>query len=369
MFREIEASGGAISFHRFMELALYHPKHGYYGSGRARIGKDGDFFTSVSVGRIYGRLLASICREVWERLGSPSEFVIVEQGANDGALAEDILEVASEKCDDFSAAIRYLIVEPFSVNRTKQQAKLTPFANVSWIASLADLPDFSGIHLSNELLDAFPVHSLRWDGSDWLEESVCRNGEELGWTGCPITDPELSQAAAHLPTHLPPGFRTEWNPGIRSWLKQLHERMERGIILTVDYGQAGEDRYAPHRADGTLLAYQAHERFHDPLPEPGRRDITAQVDFTTLAAEAGRIGFDILGYSDQHHCLVGAAEPWLRSLGDTTIGGHSDLRSLQTLLHPGLMGMQFKAIALGKNFTSEPTLSCFKFQRPGGGAL
>ena len=366
---EIEASGGAISFRRFMDLSLYHPTYGYYSSGRARIGKAGDFFTSVSVGKIYGRLLASICREVWEQLGSPSEFLIVEQGADDGTLAKDILETASGKSDAFAAAIRYLIVEPFPANQKRQHTRLTTFANISWIDSLADLPDFIGIHLSNELLDAFPVHSLRWDGADWLEEFVCGNESQLGWTTRPITDPQLKKAAAHLPVNLPAGFRTEWNPELRPWLRQLHERMERGISLTVDYGQAGEDRYAPHRADGTLLAYRAHERFHDPLPEPGQRDITAQVDFTTLAAEAGNIGFEILGYSDQHHFLMGTAESWLRSLGDSTTGGHSDLRSLQTLLHPSLMGMQFKAIALGKDFAPEPTLSCFKFQRPGIGAL
>ena len=146
--------------------------------------------------------------------------------------------------------------------------------------------------------------------------------------------------------------------------------MERGVILTVDYGQAGEDRYAPHRADGTLLAYQSHQRFNDPLPEPGRRDITAQVDFTALAGHARDIGFELIGYSDQHHFLVGAAEPWLRSLGDSMHGAFSeekqrDLRALQTLLNPGIMGRQFKAIALGKNFPSSPQLSCFKYQRPG----
>jgi len=92
LLKEIDEAGGAISFRRFMELALYHPDLGYYASGRARIGKEGDFFTSVSVGSIYGRLLASICREAWERLGAPSEFTLIEQGANDGTMASDILE-------------------------------------------------------------------------------------------------------------------------------------------------------------------------------------------------------------------------------------------------------------------------------------
>jgi SAM-dependent MidA family methyltransferase len=369
LLKEIDEAGGAIPFRRFMELALYHPELGYYASGRARIGKEGDFFTSVSVGRIYGRLLASICREAWELLGAPSEFTIIEQGANDGTMASDILETLTESNDACAAALRYLIVEPFSLNRERQQQKLAAFPQVSWIGSLEELSCFSGIHLSNELLDAFPVDSLRWNGDSWEEEVVVAPDDQLCWKTRSVSDPDLAMAAALLPTNLATGFRVEVNPGMRPWLHSLHRKMDRGLILTVDYGQSGEDRYAPHRADGTLLAYQAHQRFDDPLPEPGLRDITAQIDFTTLARQAREEGFEILGYSDQHHFLVGAAEPWLRSLGDL-LGGSSpqmqkDLRALQTLLHPSTMGRQFKAIAFGKNFPVSPQLSCFKFQRPG----
>jgi SAM-dependent MidA family methyltransferase len=364
LLKEIDAEGGAIPFRRFMELALYHPEHGYYASGRARIGKGGDFFTSVSVGRIYGQLLASICREAWERLGSPPEFSIIEQGANDGTMAADILETIHVD-DHFCKALRYRIVEPFPINCERQKEKLSAFTQVSWSNSVEELPRFTGIHLSNELLDAFPAASLRWNGSAWEEECVANLGDELIWQHRPITDPGLADAAGRLPKNLIAGFRVEINPSITPWLRSLHEKMDRGIILTIDYGQAGADRYAPHRADGTLLAYQKHERFNDPLPEPGRRDITAQVDFTALAAEARTTGFELLGYSDQHHFLVGAAEPWLRSLGDSAPELQKDLRALQTLLHPSTMGMQFKAIAFAKNFPATPQLSCFKYQRPG----
>lgn len=368
---EIQRSG-AIPFRRFMELSLYHPVHGYYSSGRARVGKEGDFFTSVSVGAIYGRLLSSVCREVWERLDRPTEFTIVEQGANDGRMAADILGAILTGDDEFSRAIRYVIVEPFAVNGQKQRECLESFTGVSWVDSLEALPEFTGVHLSNELLDAFPVDSLRWNGRAWEEECVASKNDNLVWSRRPITDPELAAAAARLPTGLAEGFRVEVNPGIRPWLTALHGKLRHGIVLTVDYGQAGEDRYEPHRADGTLMAYRNHHRFNDPLPEPGERDITAQVDFTTLAAQARQTGFEILGYSDQHHFLIGAAEPWLRSLGDLTAksdAARGDLRALQTLLNPGTMGRQFKAIALGKEFPSEPPLGCFKYQRPGVAVL
>jgi len=371
---EIGEAGGMIPFRRFMELALYHPEHGYYASGRARVGRQGDFFTSVSVGRIYGRILASVCREVWERLGSPDQFAIVEQGANDGAMAADILGAVAEQGGAFASALRYTIVEPFEVNRRKQGEKLASFPAVGWVYSPEELLEFTGIHLSNELLDAFPVHSVRWSGGAWREEVVTVDGVGglLVRKDRPITDPSLLAAVAALPVTLPDGFLLEINPGLASWLGTLHRKLLRGVVLTVDYGQAGEDRYAPHRRDGTLLAYRNHERFDDPLPEPGLRDITAQVDFTDLASKAREAGLTVLGYSDQHHFLVGAAEPWLRSLGDLTPGSDAalkDLRALQTLLNPATMGRQFKAIAFSKGFAEAPPLSCFAYQRPGPEAL
>lgn len=366
---EIEAQGGMIPFRRFMELALYNPEHGYYASGRARVGKSGDFYTSVSVGRIYGRLLASVCRQVWEGLGSPEEFTIVEQGANDATMAVDILGRIGEEDGGFADALRYRIVEPFSINRSRQQEKLSGFSRVTWHEANEELPEFTGIHLSNELLDAFPLDSLRWNGSAWEEECVSLEGESLVWKSRPVTELELAEAVKPLPVPTREGWRFEINRGISPWLSGIASRMKRGMILTVDYGQVGEDRFAPHRADGTLLAYRNHERFDNPLEEPGLRDITAQVDFTDLAAKACALGLIPIAYSDQQHFLMGAAEPWMRSLGDHAPEHRKDLLALNTLLTPSLMGSQFKMLALGKDFPADPPLACFKYQRPGVDAL
>jgi SAM-dependent MidA family methyltransferase len=366
---EILQSGGMIPFRRFMELALYHPEHGYYASGRARVGKAGDFFTSVSVGRIYGRLLASVCREVWESLGCPQEFTIVEQGAHDGTMASDLLGAAGEGGQGFADALHYRIVEPFDINRKRQQEKLSGFQKVSWHDANEELPEFTGIHLSNELLDAFPVDSLRWNGSSWEEECVTLENDVPVWTSRPILDPELAAAVNRLPMPSRVGWRFEINRGLSPWLAGIASRMRRGMILTVDYGQVGEDRFAPHRADGTLLAYRNHERFDDPLPEPGLRDITAQVDFTDLAEKAVEAGLAPLAYSDQQHFLFGAAEPWMRSLGDDASASGKDLRALKTLLTPALMGSQFKVLALGRDFPAGHGLGCFRYQRPGAGVL
>ncbi len=367
--QEIAEAGGTLPFRRFMELALYHPEHGYYASGRARVGKSGDFTTSVSVGRIYGRLLASVCREVWERLGSPEKFTIIEQGANDGTMASDIMGKIREEGGAFAEAVEYRITEPFAVNRACQQEKLSGFKNVSWQKANEDLPEFTGLHLSNELLDALPVDSLRWNGAEWEEEGVSLEGESPVWRTLPITEPDLLERAAMLPVPPRAGWRFEINRGIAPWLAGIASRMQRGVILTVDYGQVGNDRFAPHRADGTLLAYRNQERFDNPLPEPGLRDITAQVDFTDLADKALALGFTPIAYSDQQHFLMGVAEPWMRSLGAHAPEHRKDLLALNTLLTPSLMGSQFKVLALGKGFPEDPPLACFKYQRPGVDAL
>ena len=149
---------GPVTFSWFMEQALYHPEHGYYSSGRAALGRKGDYFTSVSVGPLFGGLLCAQFVEIWERLGRIDNFVIVEQGAHDGQLASDVLEMARGHAPEFLSALRYRIVEPFPHLEDRQRQNLKRFGEkVEWSASLEP---FVGIHFSNELLDAMPVNLL-----------------------------------------------------------------------------------------------------------------------------------------------------------------------------------------------------------------
>ncbi len=173
LIRDEIARRGPIPFRDFMELALYHPGHGYYASGRAAIGRAGDFFTNVSVGPLFGRLLARQFAEMWERLARPEPFVIVEQGAHRGDFAHDALTSLREFAPECFAAAEYHIVEPSAALAQTQRQRLAEFAKTAhWHGSVADLPPFIGVHFSNELLDAFPVHLVRWTGSQWLERHV-----------------------------------------------------------------------------------------------------------------------------------------------------------------------------------------------------
>ena len=154
-------AGGPASFSWFMEQALYHPEHGYYGSGQCEIGRRGDYFTSVSVGPLFGMLMAGQFAEIWEKLGEPHDFVIVEQGAHHGEFATDVLEALRDMNPRFFAVVRYRIVEPFPILRQRQQGVLRAFVEkTEWVASLEEMESFSGVHFSNELLDAMPVHLL-----------------------------------------------------------------------------------------------------------------------------------------------------------------------------------------------------------------
>ena len=157
---EIEQRG-PISFARFMQQALYHPEYGYYSSGRCVIGREGDYFTNVSVGPLFGQLLATQFVEVWERLGKTDRFVIIEQGAHDGQFARDVLEAAQRRAAKFFEALHYRIIEPFRVLQESQSRTLQAFGDkVEWHESLAP---FEGVHFSNELLDAIPVRVISGD--------------------------------------------------------------------------------------------------------------------------------------------------------------------------------------------------------------
>jgi SAM-dependent MidA family methyltransferase len=350
---EIDAAG-PLPFARFMELALYHPEFGYYASGRARIGRRGDFYTSVSVGPVFGRVLADQFLEMWENLGRPDPFAIVEQGANDGSLAADILSALPAECP-----VEYHVVEPVARLQEVQRSRLAAFDRpVFWHESVAALPPFTGVHFSNELVDALPFHLCRSTGEGWEELCVGREGD--GFVFVPAA---ASLDTSRLPRR-PAGYVTELRPAAEAWLTGLAEKLLAGYLLIADYGFSTADLFAPHRSEGTFSCYRAHHRDAKPLEDPGEKDITAHVDFTALVLAAERSGLQWEGFTDQHHFLVGAAQRLLQSLsGPPDAARQKQLRALQTLLHPETMGTQFHYLGFSRNVPNRVTLSGFRFAR------
>ena len=352
---------GPIPFRDFMELALYHPEHGYYTSGCAAIGRHGDFFTNVSVGPLFGRLLAEQFAEIWRRFGSPEHFTIVEQGAHDGQFALDVLSHLQHHAPIFAKAARYVVVEPAPRACEVQRKTLQNFAQtVRWADSLADLSPFIGVHFSNELIDAFPVHAVKWTGSRWIERRVGMNGESLVFADGELSSPALAAAVSALPP-VQPGYETEINLAAGAWLDALSAKLERGCLLAIDYGFPYEEYYRPDRISGTLSAYAAHRREPDPLVRPGEIDLTAHVEFTSLAAHGLRLGFELAGFADQHHFIVGLSRLHFSDAPPVTAAAQKALRALQTLMHPSFMGRSFEALCLARGMDAAAPLAGFQF--------
>lgn len=340
---EIEASG-PIPFERFMECALYDPQSGYYASGRAAIGKEGDFVTNVSIGPVYGEILAGQFVEMWQALGCPDDFHLIEQGAGNGQLAQDVLQALEGTP---LAGVPLILIERSEKSRAAQADNLAG-RNVSWVTGAEDLPELCGVHYSNELFDAFPVHLIRSSGEGWDEMCVGREGGAFVWHAR-LPDGELAGALEHYPLR-PAGFTTEICLSHRPLLRTLAGRITRGFLLAVDYGMSRDSLLAEHRTAGTLSCYRGHRRDSNPLEAPGEKDITAHVNFTKLRNDAVEAGWRFMNFTDQHHFLVGAAKSLLLSLdGKIPDGeGRKKLRSLRTLLHPESMGQQFHAIVFSK---------------------
>jgi SAM-dependent MidA family methyltransferase len=376
---------GPVSFEWFMEQALYHPELGYYSSGRCAIGRRGDYFTNISVGPLFGRLLAAQFAEMWESMGRPDDFVVVEQGGHHGDFARDVLGAVRERARDFFSALRYWIIEPFPILRKRQGETLRDFSEkLRWEKSLVDLEPFCGVHFSNELLDAMPVHlisrvaqpsslrrigspgssrrSLCYSDADWQERSVVESGAGFGFVTTPITDGELRLHLNTIPRHSSGPYETEVNLAALKWIESLAQKLIRGYVLAVDYGYSRDDFYAPERTSGTLQCYAHHRIIRSPLTGVGDVDITAHVDWTSVASCGEKHGLGVAGFTDQHHFATGVAAALMPEQFDANADAGTR-RALQTLLHPEFLGKTFQFLALTRNVAPDFQLSGFKFAR------
>ncbi len=314
-----------------MEQALYHPEHGYYSSDRAEIGRRGDYFTNVSVGPLFGELLAAQFMEIWKRIPKIHNFTIVEQGAHHGEFACDILETTQRQFPQFFATLRYRIVEPFPKLQDRQSRTLKKFGDrVRWRKSIADLEPFVGIHFSNELLDAMPVN-LR--------------GKLVGLNGTEFVFVESSEEQTT-------------NQSQRDWIADIATRLRRGFVLAVDYG------FAETEFREMVQVRARHRSLGSPFEQIGNADITAHVNWTDIVNAAEKNGLHVAGFTDQHHFLTGIIATF-----PEMVEAEKSKRGLQTLLHPEMLGRRFQVLGLAKDVDLESPLSGFKFARDPRGVL
>ena len=343
----------AISFERFMELALYCPNSGYYECIDASPGRVGDFFTSVSVGSLFGELLAFQFGE-WLKTMSGGGAQILEAGAHDGHLAKDILGWLQKHQPAILDTTEYWILEPSARRKEAQQKMLADFAGKvrwfdNWDALSAD--GVCGIIFSNELLDAMPVRRIGWDAAkqNWFEWGVTSDGCGLAWTKLPVSEQLAEQIASwKLPPELlrvlPDGFTTEIGAAATTWWRQAARSLTKGMLLAFDYGLTREEFFTPGRKDGTLRAYHRHHSNADLLARPGEQDITAQVDFTAIRSTGEAEGLKTGKFAAQSDFLTGIVQSISQSDPATAEWLSTRARAFQTLTHPEHLGRAFRVL-------------------------
>ncbi|MFP3883421.1 MAG: class I SAM-dependent methyltransferase [Actinomycetota bacterium] len=318
------SAGGPMPFERFMEVALYDTE-GFFGGDELRSEKSGDFLTSPEVSPLFGETLASYVEQVRDRIGDP--FQVVEVAAGSGSLLRPLLGTIE---------VDAVAVETSPAARNRL-AEMVPVAE--------ELPtSIRGVVIANELLDNLPmavaqkVHGQwreRWvglDGTDLIFVDAQPRGEVLDWLG--------SYAG-----EVPDGGWVEVQLAARSWVADAIDRLETGAILIIDYGDTAEN-LLPRRQDGTLRTYRAHHLGPHPLDEPGKTDITADVNFTALmdlhpSARLARQD-DFLAELGLRERLPGIRQAELEAARDGDEMERLRLRTLkteaQTLLHPRGLG-------------------------------
>jgi SAM-dependent MidA family methyltransferase len=353
--RAITIAGGWISFERYMDLALYAPGLGYYSAGARKLGAGGDFTTAPEISSLFGACVAKQCAEV---MSAVREGSILEVGAGSGRLAVDIL-ARLESLAQLPA--RYLILEVSADLKERQRTLLHAALphlrdRVVWLDALPE--PFDGVILANEVLDALPVARFRWDGIVFEELGVTfRDGAFSG--AARTADPAMTDrcnalmanamlsAGARQGTSALDGYVSEYCPRLPSWARGVAQSLRTGAVLWFDYGLPRAQYYLAERRDGTLLCHFRHRVHDDPFRYPGLSDITAWVDFTTMAEAAGAAGCELAGFTTQAFFLAGMhidAEMHAFAGGDANRFARLANQARQLML-PGEMGERFKAMA------------------------
>lgn len=312
---------GPITFARFMAVALYHPAYGYYvggGEGREPVGWEGDYFTSGDLHPLWGESIARQLHQMWELLGRPLRFDVVESGAGRGLLARDVRGWALQHAPEWAEALRYTLDDRaptgtslHAAREERLRAELArlgaPQHALTWAAGLDEALPTAGITgclVSNELVDALPVHIVEKQG-DALREIFVDVDEEQGRfverAGLPST-PELATYLDdyHVPWRgFPDGWRAEVCLEARDWMRRVAAGIHRGFVLTIDYGDTARRLYTRDRRRGTLAVYSQHQFGERPLAQPGTQDLTAHVNFSALIQTGRENGLRLAGLTTQ----------------------------------------------------------------------
>ncbi len=358
---------GKITFADFMELALYHPRHGYYNSEKEKIGRMGDYYTSSDVHPVFGELIARQLEQMWRLLGK-NKFTIVEIGAGKGWLCYDIINRVRNEYPGFFEKMDYKIVEISQNLIEKQSDTLKGMEEkVSWGSFSTDglsIGSVEGCFLSNEFVDSLPVHQVVVENNRLKEIYVTKKNGMLCEVIDELSSPVLREYFQESKINLKEGQRAEVNLKALAWVRNISSCLRRGFVITIDYGHLAEDLYSEERHRGTLMCYHEHTTNENPYKKIGCQDITSHVDFSSIMREGSRFGLSTTGFVRQSNFLI--ALGILNKMNDAQ-GDFSKFLTMKNLFLPGGMGDVFKVLIqhkgidgpglIGLRSMSEPELA------------
>ncbi len=363
--QEIIANNGAISFSKYMEMALYTPGLGYYAAGRTKLGQHGDFTTAPEISPLFGATITQTLLPVIEKLKAENQSVnILEFGAGSGALAQSILDALKNE-DVVIDSYNILDLSADLIERQQDRLKDRP-ENIRWLNQLPER--FTGIIMANEVLDAMPVELVTFIDGQWHYKDVCINQnphDSITFALCPGAKVPNELIPKYLQaSNLLNGYTTEIHPQSQAWIKALGQCLDQGIFLTFDYGFPEHEYYHAQRGQGTLIGHYRHHTIQDPFYFPGLCDVTSHVNWTLIAQTSIEHGFDFLGYTSQASYLMdaGIGQLLLSTANPTDTQNFMPLANgIQKLLSEAEMGELFKVLCVSKKMNiSEGELPGFR---------
>ncbi len=324
---------GAITFRDYMAMALYTPGLGYYTRGNNPIGRAGDFYTSPTSTPLFGKMLARWLGERFREMGG-DVCTIVEMGAARGVLARDI-----------KAALR----DELPAGRNDIDYRQIDYGDALPAVDNACI-------ISNELIDAFPVHRVKMAAGELREIYVDLDGDRFTEITRPPSTARLPAYFNDLDVSLSDGFTTEINLAAIDWVRTITDNLARGYVLTIDYGYESPELYAPYRSGGTLMGYHRHSYSTDPYANIGTQDLTSHVNFSALMKYGDDAGLRTISFATQSDFLSGLggqemlAELQKRSISD--VAALKDYLAVKGLLMADGMGGVFKVLVQEKTRAS-----------------
>jgi len=369
---------GPITFAKFLELALYHKDYGYYRAGRTRIGKEGDYYTSPCVHPAFGEIIGRFIYKVYKSLDI-QELTIVEMGAGKGYLALDILDSIKRNQPQFYSNLNYLIVEisPTLIAKEKNILK-DHLHKIRFHSSISEIENEKviGVFISNELLDSFPFHRIKYIKNKFQEIYLDLLHDEFTEILDNLSTGELKNYIDRYDLEFVEGQELEINLDAKQWLLDVSRIISKGFVVTIDYGFHASELFSPIRTKGTFMCFYKHVANENPYNKIGEQDITAHVDFSNLIRVGESVSLNTLKYTTQGQFLIdwgilNIIESYSKKSKTNEISYQKDILAIKNLFLPELMGDKFKVLIQSKNLKNE--INTFypesplkvSFERPG----